>query len=186
LSVSRFDPDSEDSVVLSERTWLISLQADPNLPSRPNLFQFGRPKREPVEAVYQRYRDADLVDVEATVSLEERYGRSRYAWLWWTALGVVAAGALAVVAVRLARRPAPCGPLRFELPDPLTPFTVLGLLRQMEANNGFTDDARRELLASIARLEQHFFAHTAEAEHAGEQAAPDLRQVAEDWIHRAV
>jgi hypothetical protein len=60
----------------------------------------------------------------------------------------------------------------------LTPFTVLGLLRSIEQNNGFDLDVHRELQGSIAQIEHFYFGENAEAE-------PDLQDIAQRWVSRA-
>ena len=66
---------------------------------------------------------------------------------------------------------------RFELPEQLTPFAVLGLLRDIQHNNGLGPADREELGASIDRLERHYFAETDEQE-------PDLHQIAASWVSK--
>jgi hypothetical protein len=66
----------------------------------------------------------------------------------------------------------------FQLPERITPFTVLGLLRDIERNNGFNESGRTELTASINRLERYYFVDQSDDE-------PDLKTVAETWISRA-
>jgi hypothetical protein len=54
---------------------------------------------------------------------------------------------------------------------------VLGLLRDIEHNNGLSDDGHRELSASIERIERHYFVEA-------ETAEPPLRTIAEEWLQR--
>ena len=76
------------------------------------------------------------------------------------------------------RRTLPTAVPRFELPDSITPFTVLGLLRQIERNNGFDGHGKLELATCINRLEQHYFLRIDDDE-------PDLEEIAESWIRRS-
>ena len=64
------------------------------------------------------------------------------------------------------------------MPELVTPFSVLGLLREIQHNNGLPAPQMQELAGSIERIERHYF-----AESDGESI--DLRQVAETWIRRA-
>ena len=64
------------------------------------------------------------------------------------------------------------------MPNQVTPFSVLGLLRQIERTNGLAPPQMQELAGSIDRIERQFF-----AESDGESI--DLRHVAETWIRRA-
>jgi hypothetical protein len=67
---------------------------------------------------------------------------------------------------------------RFRMPETLTAFSVLGLLRDIERNNGLGENQKRELAASIDELERHYFAEST-------ARAPDLKAVAESWLGRA-
>jgi len=44
------------------------------------------------------------------------------------------------------------------MPDPVTPFTVLGLLRDIQGNNGLSRPKKQELAVSIQSLESDYFA----------------------------
>jgi hypothetical protein len=178
VSVSQFDPDSDDTVIVSERSWMVTMHAQSNLPDRPTTFQFGEPKLAVVENIYQRYDDADLLTVESNISLVEKYGTTNYAWLW-PIMALLAAGLAAVVLVVISpRRTQQTAAPRFELPDEITPFTVLGLLRQIERNNGFDVNDKQELATCIDRLEQHYFLHV-------EGEEPGLEEILTNWISRA-
>ena len=64
------------------------------------------------------------------------------------------------------------------MPAQVTPFSVLGLLRQIERSNGLAPPQMQELAGSIDRIERQFF-----AESEGDMI--DLRDVAVTWIRRA-
>ena len=178
VSVSRFDPDSDDTVVVTERTWMVTMQAQADLAERPTAFQFGAAKRDVEEIIYQRYDDADLLSVEREISLVEQYGETSYAWIWPIA-GALVIGVVLVGGFALTRRRAPETVVsRLELPDTITPFTVLGLLRQIERNNGFDGNGKQELNRCINRLEEHYF-------FLGEGEEPNLEEIAEGWVQRA-
>ena len=69
---------------------------------------------------------------------------------------------------------------RFHVPSPATAFTVLGLLRNIESNNGLNSKSRDELVGTINRLEEFYFLN--ENEQANE---PELAGIARDWVNRA-
>ncbi len=122
--------------------------------------------------------DADLAKVGPEISLESRYDQPRYAWLWWIGGGLLGL-AFAAVAVRMLRSgPNRTVARRFEMPELVTPFSVLGLLRAIQRQSGLPAPQMQELEGSIANIERHFF-----AESDGESI--DLKQVAEAWISRA-
>jgi hypothetical protein len=76
------------------------------------------------------------------------------------------------------RRPRTVVAQRFQLPERLTPFTVIGLLREISAGNGMAPAQHAELARQIEELERHFFVQ------AGERPL-DLREIAEQWVSRA-
>jgi hypothetical protein len=178
VSVSRFDPDGERNAILSERTWLVTMQALEGQPTRPEVYHFPKPKVETAEVVYQRYVDADLAKVEPEIKLEEQYGKPSQAKLWW-AIGLIVGSIVGLVlAWRFRPAKAEAAASRFAIPDPITPFTVLGLLRDIQSNNGLSDPKKQELAVSIQSLEADYFAGPASQPH-------DLRKIAETWVGRS-
>ena len=177
LSIARFDPEAEDTVVVSERTWTVDLAADDAEAGTPETFHFATLKVDDAEAIYQRYDDADLAEVAPVIDLQERYGGRDLRWLWATfaAIGLLAIAAL-VYALRPRRRVEAAE--RFRVPEPVTPFTVLGLLRDIERHNGFPSPQHEELVATIGNLESHYFLRPGGPE-------PDLGAIARDWVVRA-
>jgi hypothetical protein len=128
---------------------------------------------------YQRYVDADLAKVGPVVSLESRYGEPTYAWAWRLGGGLLAAVlALGAFVALLRSRPKRVRAARFAMPEVVTPFSVLGLLREIEHKNGLSAPQKGELAASIQQLERHYFAESNGAE-------PDLEKIAETWISLA-
>jgi hypothetical protein len=180
VSVSRFDPESSDTVVVSERTWLVTLRARADLPERPATFRFGTPKVETSASVHQRYVDADVKTVDQVVSLEQAYGERRRRWP--SVVGVAAVAAVGSVwLLRRALRRRPTGVLArgYQVPEPLTPFTLLGLLRDIQDHNGLSDGGKHELAESIARIERFYF-----GKDAGD-AEPNLRAIAHEWVQKS-
>jgi hypothetical protein len=178
ISVSRFDPDSDASLIDSERTWLVAFRAAEGQEKPPATFRFGKSTVDGAEFVYQRYVDADLAKVGPEISLEATYDRPRYAWLGWAGGGLLALAVVAAAIWKLRSVPKRVAVQRFEMPKLVTPFSVLGLLREIQHNNGFSAPQTQELAGSIELIERHFF-----TESDGDSI--DLRQVAETWIRRA-
>jgi hypothetical protein len=178
VSVSKFNPDSEATRIDSERTWQVSFRAAENQEKPPATFRFASAKIDGAELVYQRYVDADLAKVGPEISLEATYDQPRYAWLGWAAGCLLALALVARAIVKLRSGPKRVAVQRFQMPELVTPFSVLGLLREIQHTNGFSAPQSQELAGSIERIERHYF-----AESDGE--AVDLRQVAETWIRRA-
>ncbi|TDJ72845.1 MAG: hypothetical protein E2O39_06005 [Planctomycetota bacterium] len=175
VSVSKFDEEEEG--IVSDRTWTVTFQAQADLPARPDSFAFGTPLVETVTSELYLYVDADLVPAEPIVALEQDYGEPSRAWLLWIPGGLLAA-LVAFMGLRYARRPKAIASARFTVPEPITPFTVLGLLRDIEQNNGLAAERRRELTSEIASLERHYFVEPA-------AVPPDLPSIAESWVGRA-
>ncbi|MBL8863242.1 MAG: hypothetical protein JNK02_14695 [Planctomycetes bacterium] len=169
--------EEEGSAVAAERLWTVHLGAKEGLPELPTTFTFPKPKVEVATEERFRYVDADLQSVEPTVSLERRYGEPSRSWIGWTLGGLVAV-ALGVWLLRQRSRPAPAAPSRFQVPAEPTPFNVIGLLRDIQQNDGLAPDARTSLATDIERIERRYFG--------GEELeAPDLRAVAQAWVARA-
>jgi hypothetical protein len=183
LTVSKFDPESSEPVVISERTWLVSLAGRKDLTERPKTFEFPKLKADGAQVTYQRYQDADLATVERVVSLEQQYGDVRRPWVWAIA-ALAPLGLAAVFAARaLSRRRRPQAESRFALPETITPFTVLSLLRNIATNDGLCTADRKELATSIDDLERHYFA---DSNGDREGAKPDLQGIAETWSRRTI
>ena len=93
-------------------------------------------------------------------------------------VGIGIIGLAWVIAARSRRPETTAGQSRFQMPEEITPFSVLGLLRNIEHNNGLQPAQRDELNASIKRIESHYFDKASPKE-------PDLQQIAETWIRQA-
>ena len=181
VSVAEFEQDSDDTAIVSERSWVVQIEAADGLAELPEQFTFGRPRVEGAELVHQRYEDADLAQVEPVVALTQVYGERDLTPWWLGGLGgLVLLGALIAIGRSLAARRVQAGESRgrFPLPDEVSAFTVMGLLRRIDAENGLANGHREELRAQITRLERYYF-----EEQDGE--APDVRGIAETWVARA-
>jgi hypothetical protein len=179
LSLSKLDAEAESNSVVSERSWLIEMKRREGLAEAPKSFTFPKPKAEIKELVYQRYDDADLASAEPTISLVEEYGGKETPWLWIAVIG----GALLVFlvgAVVLWPKKAEVAAIggRYQLPEDLTPFVVITLLRRIREENNLKADTLGQLNDSIEKLERHYFDRESSEE-------PDLRQIAEGWIKKA-
>jgi len=176
VSIVKFDEESDS--IQSERLWTITLRAAENAQELPEEFEFPAPKVETASLEHYRYVDADLATVEPRVQLERRYGEPRRTWMYALPLALLAAVGFAFAALRLRKRPAAAEAERFRIPEQATAFNVLGLLREIHANNGLAPDERVELEQDIETLERHYFAK-------GGGGETDLRAVAVRWASRA-
>ena len=180
LSVSRFDPEVSEPVVVSDRLWTITLADRSTAADDARTFMFASARVPLSEEVWQRYDDADLVEVGQTVALQEQYDEPDRTQNAAVVVGLVLC-LIFVLAWWLLRKPAvaPVTVDRFQMPESPTAFNVLSLLKDIERNNGLTSDSRTELATSINRIERYYF-----AEHR-DGAAPDLQDMAESWVRKA-
>jgi hypothetical protein len=174
VSISRFEEDSAE--VISERVYNVTLKGRGDLAALPTNFTFWKSKLATKSEERFRYQDADLLSVPETVKLEQSYGDLSRAWLWWIPVGLGAAAGLWWL-WRSKRKSTAVAARRFQLSEPLTPFTVIGLLRDIERQDGLVQDERGELSAEIARLEQRYFGR-------GDPTEVDLRAITERWTAR--
>lgn len=177
-SISRFDAEAKENLIVSERTWLVTMQAEQTGETAPAEFAFATPLVD-AKTTYQRYVDADLQDVPARISLEAQYGEKSYAWAWWLAAGVGGVALAGFFSLRALRRPRERAACRFQVPERITPFSVLSLLRDIEENNGLRESERTELQGCIVQIERSYFDRTADD-------SPDLRELATRWVRRSM
>jgi hypothetical protein len=185
VSVVKFDAESEETAVTTERLFTLTLRAKEGLDAPPSEFSFGEPLVEVASIERFRYADADLESVGPVVALEARYGDAGSGWVKWTAAAgglLLLAGAAAALA-RTRRREAVLPAGRFSVPDAVSPFTVIGLLQTIEKHDGLGPDGRAAIRADIAALERRYFAGDAPEDAAA--ADRDLRSIAESWVRRA-
>lgn len=182
VSVARFDPEHSKPVVVSDRTWSITLNDKDGAATADQEFRFASAKMPVDEEVWQRFDDADLVTVEQSVVLKENYDVQQISSVW-IAVGILAVLAvIGVIAWLVLKKPQPRTQVarsKFALPESPTPFNVLSLLKNIERNNGLSPDGKQELATSINRIERYYFS--------GEQDdnSVDLQEVAQGWVRKA-
>ncbi|MEE2642699.1 MAG: hypothetical protein VX768_18870 [Planctomycetota bacterium] len=174
VSVSAFDPESNDIRMVTEREWLIELRAGEEA-GLPKDFDFCSALAPETGMVFKRYEDADLVEVEPSVSLENRYGQARRAWIYWLLGGIPVLTLVTVVGVLVARVPRPEKVARYRRPEEITPLSVISLLKEIRGDEKLGGDKQARLDEVIERIEQHFF-YTEEGE------APDLKKETDHWL----
>jgi hypothetical protein len=142
----------------------------------PTAFRFPPAKAELEEMVLQRYADADLAAAAPTITLGEILAKPARPWVWigWTAGGLLAAALVTAAALALRRRRA-APDTGLAIPDPLTPFSLIGFLERVEKVNGLSPDRSAALRSTIRDVERHYFAESKNGD------APDLRRIAESW-----
>ena len=109
--------------------------------------------------------------------------RARPLWPWLVLAAVVLGVAGSAVWWLRRHKPALAQTVpRYNLPEPLTPFAVIGVLRRMhtDASLRWSEANRTELAQTIQRLETHFFGR----ERNGDPE-PDLTGIGRRWVELA-
>ncbi len=177
VSVSAFDPESNEIQMVTEREWLIELKAGEDA-GKPKTFAFCAAIDSETRTLFKRYDDADLVDVENVVSLENQYGKASRAWIYWLAGGIPIALLLGVVLVVAMRVPKVERAYSYQRPDEITPLSVISLLKQIRGDEKLENDKLAQLDDAISQIEQHFF-YTENGE------VPDLDKETDRWLSLA-
>jgi hypothetical protein len=176
LGVKKFEEDADRNVIVSERTWHLTLKGKDGQVELPKTFKFAPVKVPTKEVVYQRYADADLTPVGEEVSLEQTYGQKASRWPWYVAGLTVGPLLLFIAAVLLVRRRT-VGPVARGVPTALTPFIAAAILREIRARPEVTVAQRAALDQDLAAIERHFFSAQANG-----QPGPDVRAIVERWV----
>ena len=173
-----FDKEAKDIQIVSDRSWTVEYKAKENQNGL-TKFAFHEPKLEEVVSKYQRYEDADLAEVAQVVSLEKRYTKFSWAFLYWL-IPLIVCGLVGVTALLyVANQPAEIAKQRFEMPDDVNPFTVLTLLKDIRTRNGISTEQGIELQNSIDRIEQFYFGDDES------DSVEDLEDEARRWLRQA-
>jgi len=181
VTVMQVDTEGDPLAAVTERNWLVRLStANDNVLPR---FQFPRPVRDDVTAVYKRYSDADLVEVEPELALTGLALRPR-PWWHWFAVGLPAVVAIGGTVWWLRRRKTPDAMIQqaYTLPEHATPFALISLLRSMseDASLQWSEPNRSDLLRTIGNLECHYFARESNGD-----PEPDLHALGRRWVDLA-
>ncbi|MEM1443302.1 MAG: hypothetical protein AAGF67_13225, partial [Verrucomicrobiota bacterium] len=178
LSVAQFDQESDGNVVLSERDWIVELMATETLEGESGSFTFASAVADDTQMTFQRYVDADLAGVAATVSLEEEYSSGNLTWVVWAIVALLGCTAVGLLLRNSRKEEHDEKESRFRIPEPLTPFTVIGLLQEIDAHNGLNETQREELRKTVGDIEEKCFGKDEPAD------AAELKKIATNWIDR--
>ena len=179
-TVASMEVDGASVRPLCERLWQVQYAPSTGTTGAiPTSFTFPAVKAAGVTVKRQRYHDADLLDAAAVESLSPRQPWMVTLRPWLITLGV--ALALAAVAWLMRRRQLarPLTGPRHALPERLTPFTVLAVLRAVHGDSATNLDAtgRARLATVIADLEQRSFGRDGHI-----PAEADLGALAREWV----
>jgi tetratricopeptide (TPR) repeat protein len=178
LAIAKIDTEGDHISPVSEQNWLMKLRVRDTADSL--MFKFPESLRSDAKVVYNRYADADLVEVEPSIALAGLNLRPRPVWHWFVWGGI--ALALAGGAVWWLRRHQPVMTSEvsaYRVPETVTPFNLIGLLRRMHADESLRWSAthKTELTQTIQELEQRFF----DRRHNGDPD-PDLADIGHRWV----
>jgi len=178
VAVSTIDQESEDLSPIAERQWMIRMKARPELTERPKTFAFPTPKTETKKVIYQRYQDADLASVGPEIILMASYGKASSGWQWMVLiLLVVGAAGYALYRTGNATQPETMSS-ELAMPDPLTPFTAIGLLKKIKKESALSEEDSEQLAATLRSLETDFFSPES-------RDLPDLKKTLRPWLEKA-
>jgi hypothetical protein len=178
VSPTSFDTEGDGIQILSDRSWRLEYAAKQDK-SSPSVFAFAEPKMPDVAAKFQRYEDADLVEVSKEVALEKKYAANSWRFLKWL-VPLVAIGLFAATGLVIYRhRPKKIEARRFFVPAEINPFTVWSLLQDIKTRNGIDREQGNELQETIQLIERSYFADQADAK------PTDLAAIARRWVETA-
>jgi hypothetical protein len=174
---TKFDETANEIQIKSDRSWTIELAAKER--EQASEFQFCLARLNG-QQTFQRYQDADLVEVSQSVPLENAYATptSLSAWLIPVLIACVVLILMVSIAIVLLKR-RPASEQRFTMPAELNPFTVLGLLRDINTHARLKPNEKEELVASIRRLESYYFEQRTDA------PPPNLGELTSNWLAKA-
>ena len=177
MVVTTLDQETDDLAPVGERQWMIRLQARPELTERPKSFAFPAPNESVKEVVYQRYQDADLASVGPDVILMAAYGNPSPGWPWMLLILILVLGVgYGIYRLDLKGEPEITS-AEILLPDPLTPFTALGVLKKIQSDANISEDEKLELSILMNSLEDQFFSPDTKSNQ-------DLKEVLMPWLNR--
>lgn len=175
---ARFDKDSDDIQILSERSWSVEYRTKEDK-ADVQEFTFADAKAADAELKYQRYDDVDLVDAQQNVSLERSYSNAGWSFLYWLIPAIALLLFASAAATFALTRPKVEKVAKFEMPDDVNPFTVLTLLRDIRQRNGISNEKATELEDSIQEVERSWFGKDRPSDES------NLKELAQAWVEQA-
>ncbi len=181
LAVQRLSSEKPPLTTQVERAWTIKFAYTGEGNATSGTFRFPEPKTSDTKVTFKRYQDVDLIEVPQQLAITGiRLGHPSL--LPWA----IGGGALALIAgaiVVLRRRPDEKVMRQggYRLPESITPFTTLKLLRAIQSDQqiSLVEKDRTELSETISRIESSYFAP------ARPDNPPDLSQIARLWLERS-
>jgi len=191
LVVTTLDTKSEQVRPECERRWTVEMK--PTTDVVPAEFRFPT-AIPPAEMTLARFDDADLATAEPTVALRGRKASPlRIGIIAGVAVGAVALLFALVYLVRRRRaRNNASADARFRRPEQVTPFSVLAVLKRINADPPaeFTPAERTELAGAIQQFEDRCFAQGTAANGAATSGAAtagtnESERLLDTWLGKA-
>ena len=134
ITISKLDAESKVGSPISERNWIITYRKSEKNVAESNLtFSFPEPYSldSLEEILYQRYDDADLVSASQQIQLQQNYNTKNPKWIGLTILVLIILSSLVFIFKKKnsSRNETVDIINDFSVPSEITPFSVLGLLR---------------------------------------------------------
>ncbi len=169
-------------VPITERRWEIRLTPEAGA-GQPNRYSFPKFHTEPESVDYKEWRNGRQIRVapDRIVSGVPLVSRS-YMPAFLVTMGLIIIGFAIWLLTKRGSLLWTGSRKHYRLPSPVTPYTVLTLLRQLESDPKVTfgKEERAELEQTIRLLEDHYFS----SERQGEGNGVDLDYTARQWIQR--
>lgn len=179
MAVTHIDTEGDEVASAGERNWLIKLRVPEDAP-RSLTFRFPDVSSDDAKVGYKRYQDADLVTVDNEVALAGIPLNPRPVWQWILMGCIVVATFMGVGwVVRNRTSEQTVEDCLYELPEPVTPFGVIGLLREMRSDSrlNWNSDQSTELDQTISKLESYYFSQQRNGD-----SGPDLNSISRRWV----
>ena len=183
--IDKLDTESEKVTPLSQRSWAFEF----NVPKGEDIeFRFPTVATAFIDATVsnKRYDDADLIDAAAVITLQQ----STINWLpyIYSGAGVITITLMIPLILRRKKTTILVSSTH-QLPDNLTPFSLLSFLRHIESDKelNLTKENRDSLQIDINTVEQAYFSLEKSSELNIPQIAKKYKKFVNDyhsqWSH---
>ena len=181
LLVAELDAETDDGAPISTREWRLILT--PKSDHLPASFAFPELKKglnmaEEDSLTLQRYDDVDLIPSEDVVKLGA--GKDSKWSFWWFVILLPILGFICWLMLKKKDGLDEIAPSEIQLPNTLTPVTVIAFLKKIHQNAGLGEAKGAELLQEIEQLESRSFSSDANL-----PTKSDLVEIAKRWGDRS-
>lgn len=175
--------DSKDTVQpVSSASWSITYELKkPRAKILPNKFTFPKAKNGDLKLINKIYDDANLKEVQGTVPLDWA-DKKPFDYILWGIVAVIAIICLIIIVVITSRKHGDeqVENALYEMPETVTPFTVIQLLQNINAANAVSEQDRKLIKEDIKKLEEAHFSPEATVNKDPE----DLKSIVLTWLKK--